>query len=153
MTKRGVLLFLLKLSPLAISGLAFLGLFYSLQIFREEWKFHRRGVDVLGWYTDLNYDYGECTGSNCSARFHYAYRVNDVVYDGTGLFEDAPSEIYCCTKVGHAMHAKYLSGQPWLSTTKAVDWDMNFYPIFGAFCLLVFISSVLFTYLILRRLN
>jgi hypothetical protein len=123
--------------PLLFSVVAVWGIVRLLPTIYEDIQFSRIGTHSTGWYSDLD------PGYDIKGRpyFEYAYTVKQVTYGGRGLYDDETSEIYY-RHSGDPIEVTFLSKRPWISTIKAVEWDLRESALWATICLIIFLWGI-----------
>jgi hypothetical protein len=110
---------------------------YLLPALYDDVRFSICGAHTVGWYSDFGPDnYG-----GDRPYFLYAYKVENVTYGGRGLYDDDTSDIYY-RKVGDPIGVTYLKNAPWISTMRAVRWDLKESAVLMTIPLVMFVGGV-----------
>jgi len=122
--------------PLIFSALAVWPLLYLVPALYEDIRFSLRGIHTVGWYSDFGPYYVDGR-----PYFLYAYKVENVTYGGRGLYDDDTSDIYY-RKPGDPIGVTYLEKAPWISTMRAVRWDLKESAVLMAIPLFIFLGGI-----------
>jgi hypothetical protein len=128
---------LIRVWPLALSALALWGLIHILPNLYQDFRFSRNGAHTIGWCLDFDHD----VFIDGRPYFSYAYTVGATTYGGQGLYDDQNSDM-AFRNVGYTIGVMYLRKTPWISTVRAVEWNVKELGFWAIGCLIIFLGGL-----------